>query len=243
MRYPENTMAAFNAAAAEGADGLEFDVRSTSDDYLVIHHDPEMSDGRLLSRTPAAELPSDIPSLEEVLRLGDALWLNVEIKNDRTEPDYDKGGRLARAVVDAVAGNRSAATIQDGGAAGVVISSFDPATLKHGLTYAHSTDGPDLDGAGFGFLLWVDPERAGDVSAAVVAHRAVEAAVELGCMAIHPHDPLVDEDLVDMAHARGLAVNVWTVDDPVRIARLAEMGVDGIITNDPIGGLGALNRL
>ncbi len=248
LRYRENTMAAFSGAAAEGADGLEFDVRSTSDGRLVVHHDPDLVDGRLISRTPAVQLPSDIPSLDEVLTLGDSLWLNVEIKNDRTEPDYDEAGRLARAVVDAVAGCQAAADdaeVDDEGGGttgGIVISSFDPTTLQHGLAYVASADGPKPGGVGFGYLLWLDPDRASDVDSTEATRRAVEAAVELGCVAIHPHDPLVDQDLLDQAHAVGLAVNVWTVDDPDRIARLAEMGVDGIITNDPAGGLAALGR-
>ena len=40
-------------------------------------------------------------------------------------------------------------------------------------------------------------------------------------------------ELVELAHAAGLVVNVWTVDDPARIEELAGMGVDGIVTNVP----------
>jgi glycerophosphoryl diester phosphodiesterase len=51
--------------------------------------------------------------------------------------------------------------------------------------------------------------------------------------AIHPYDTLVDTALVRRAHEAGLQVNVWTVDDPDRMAALIEMGVDGICTNVP----------
>ena len=54
-----------------------------------------------------------------------------------------------------------------------------------------------------------------------------------GHHALHPFDATVDRDLVDAAHAAGLAVNVWTVDKPDRIAALVDMGVDGICTNVP----------
>jgi glycerophosphoryl diester phosphodiesterase len=47
---------------------------------------------------------------------------------------------------------------------------------------------------------------------------------------------LVDPSLVERAHQAGLAVNVWTVDDPDRIAELTRMGVDGIVTNDVATG-------
>ncbi len=59
-------------------------------------------------------------------------------------------------------------------------------------------------------------------------------------MAIHPHDVLVDRSFVEQAHAAGLAVNVWTVDDPERIVALAEVGVDAIITNVPDVAVAAL---
>ena len=45
-----------------------------------------------------------------------------------------------------------------------------------------------------------------------------------------------------LAHAAGLGVNTWTVDDPARIAELAAWGVDGIVTNDIPTALAALGR-
>lgn len=61
---------------------------------------------------------------------------------------------------------------------------------------------------------------------------AIDACVAAGHRAVHPWDPTVDAALVDAAHAAGLVVNVWTVDDPERMLGLATMGVDGIVTND-----------
>ena len=49
--------------------------------------------------------------------------------------------------------------------------------------------------------------------------------------AVNPWDELVDEHLVSASHDRGLAVFVWTVADPGRMAELAEWGVDGIVIN------------
>ena len=54
-----------------------------------------------------------------------------------------------------------------------------------------------------------------------------------GHAALHPYDATVTAELVSACHEAGLLVNVWTVDDPARIRELADIGVDGIVTNVP----------
>src|SRR5437764_504870 len=71
---------------------------------------------------------------------------------------------------------------------------------------------------------------------------AIERAVAAGHLALHPFDATVNHELVALAHEAGLALNVWTVDDPARIEELAEMGVDGIVTDVPDVALAALGR-
>jgi glycerophosphoryl diester phosphodiesterase len=51
--------------------------------------------------------------------------------------------------------------------------------------------------------------------------------------ALHPHFSDVDQVLVAALHSRNRKVNVWTVDEPSEIQRLAALEVDSIITNDP----------
>jgi len=61
----------------------------------------------------------------------------------------------------------------------------------------------------------------------------IERAAAAGHVAVNPYDGLVDEHLMEVARGVGLAVYVWTVDDPDRMRALVELGVDGIITNVP----------
>lgn len=86
----ENTMAAFEAAIAVGADGVELDVRATADGEVVVFHDADLSrlagDPRQLAVCARAELPevggAPIPTLDEALDLllGAGLEVNVELK-------------------------------------------------------------------------------------------------------------------------------------------------------------------
>ena len=70
---PENTLAAFELAIDQGADYVEFDVRRSGDDELVVAHD----------RVPGRR-PSDVHTLDEVLAaLTGRIGLAVEIKEDR----------------------------------------------------------------------------------------------------------------------------------------------------------------
>jgi glycerophosphoryl diester phosphodiesterase len=58
-------------------------------------------------------------------------------------------------------------------------------------------------------------------------------APQLGVWAVWLYHPLITPRLVGAAHATGVQVIAWTVDDPARVEQLAEAGVDGICTNDP----------
>ena len=62
---------------------------------------------------------------------------------------------------------------------------------------------------------------------------AAATARDHGHRVLHPHDLAVTPELVEHLHDLGMAVNVWTVDDPERMRALVLMGVDGICTNVP----------
>jgi glycerophosphoryl diester phosphodiesterase len=76
------------------------------------------------------------------------------------------------------------------------------------------------------------------VPVAALYRRADRAAIEVAAFpafaeGIGPWHGVVDAELVDAAHARGLAVRPWTVDEPAEARRLVGLGVDAIITNTP----------
>jgi glycerophosphoryl diester phosphodiesterase len=203
--FPENTVEAFHGALEAGADWVELDARRTADGALVVHHDAVLPDGQTIVELAASELPGSVPSLAEALDACAGMGVNIEIKNNAPDPDLDP----SEIVADRVA----ALLAERDGRDEVLISSFNPATLLHLRTTA-----PHLATA----LLVVEPPD--DV---------VEQLVAAGHGALHPYDWWVTPELVAGCHAAGLRVNVWTVDDPIRMQELLDAGVDGICTNVP----------
>lgn len=212
----ENTVAAFVAARDLGADGVELDVHLTADGALVVHHDAEVPGLGPIARLASAQLPDWLPSLGEALEACWPLQVNVEIKQDDAEtgPEADKS--LASELARLLTSRRELSRI--------VVSSFSLPAID-----AVRASMPSLATA-----LLVDAP-AGPMA-------ALETARRHGHRGLHPFFLSVDEVLVKAAKASGMAIRVWTVDDPVRIAALGELDVDAVITDDVPAALRALGR-
>ena len=205
--HPENTLAAFEAARIQGADGVELDVRRCADDVLVLHHDAQLPDGRLVREVLAADLPPGLPSLAGALEATAGMFVNIEIKNSPADPDYDSEFGISLAVAGLVAGL--------GPERRTLVSAFEMDSILR----IRDTD-PTI---AIGWLTW------GQADPAMLIGRAEGHSLA----SINPHDLQVSRSFVERAHDAGLEVMVWTVDDPRRMMELADFGVDAIITNDP----------
>jgi glycerophosphoryl diester phosphodiesterase len=211
---PENTLEAFVAASALGADGVELDVHRTADGGLVVHHDAGTRGLGVLAERSEAEIRAarpEIPTLEEVLDACAGMLVNVEVKNLPGDADYDPGEVVAAGVVGLLA--------ERGWQDDVLVSSFN-------LESADRVR--ELDGSiptGFLTLVGMDPVDAVDIAH---AH---------GHGAVHPDvRALVGEAAgatVGRAHELGMTVNVWTVNGEDELRRLAAAGVDAVITDVP----------
>ncbi|NBV03204.1 MAG: glycerophosphodiester phosphodiesterase, partial [Acidimicrobiia bacterium] len=101
-RARENTLEAFQAAVALGSDGIELDVRRTVDGALVIHHNAELPDGRVIRESRRDELPDWLPELHSALDACAPAMVNIEIKNSEGDPDFDPDRSIAERVVEAL---------------------------------------------------------------------------------------------------------------------------------------------
>jgi glycerophosphoryl diester phosphodiesterase len=208
VAHPENTLAAFGGARELGADWVELDIRRTADGSLVVHHVAHLVDGGALVDRRRPQIPDAVPDLAAALDSCRPMGVNVEIKNGRPDPDFDPTGHLTADLLVDLLHQRS-------GVDDVLVSSFDLTAIDRVRQRDRSVP--------TGWLLL----GRGDVT------ELVDRAAARGHRAGNPPDASVDETLVTTAHGAGLAVNVWTVDDPGRMAELVDLGVDGNITNVP----------
>jgi len=218
---PENTLAAFRAAADAGASWVEFDVRLAADGEPVVIHDARLdrtTSGRGAVRrwSSAAIAPLDagawfapvfagevVPTLAtalaEAARLG--LGVNVELKTTR-----GRAPELVDAVLPAL---RSWHRHERG----LLVSSFDRRALE-----ACRVRAPELP---CGLLVGRLPMRWRNL------------VRRLGCRSVNVgHDGLRPTGVAAIREA-GLAVAVYTVDDPRRAKEMWSWGVDAIITDRP----------
>jgi glycerophosphoryl diester phosphodiesterase len=226
---PENSLAAFRAAALMGADGVELDVRRTADGRLAVHHDAHLADGRAIVVTPWEALPPEVAELAAVLDACRGLGVvNVEIKNWPDDVDFDASLGVVEAVVKVLL-ERSRDERER-----LLVSCFHLPSVDRVRALA-----PELATA----WLVVGPGADGRSPAGAEGEEAMVAETAgHGHAALHPHHAFVTPGLVAAAHDTGLAVNAWTCDDPERIAWLAAAGVDGIVTNVPDVALATLGR-
>jgi glycerophosphoryl diester phosphodiesterase len=235
-RAPENTLAAFEAAVDAGADGIELDVHLSADGIPVVIHNARVDattdgTGRVNAMTVdelkaldagshfSAEFAgAQIPTLEEVLAaVGNRLLVNIELK-----PQSRGIAGLEAAVASLV----MRMGLQDR----VCISSFKPYML-------HTIRG--LAGRPRN-----DVGRGSDVPAVlpVLPSGLLYSPLNLSTLflipftpfeALHPHASLVHRWGVTIAHALGLRIATWTVDDVGAARKLAADGVDVLISNTP----------
>ena len=201
----ENTVAAFERAGAMGSHAVELDVRRTSDDVLVVHHDAHLADGRVISATDSRDLPEHVPTLDLALDACAGMWVNLEIKNDPGEPDFDPAERIADATMTLLQ--------RRGEPERWLISSFRIETIDRCRAVLPAVR-----------TAWLTQHVPDDV---------VQLLQSRGHTALHPWFRTLSLEVIDRCHRNGIAVNTWTCDDPEHMRELIGWGVDGICTNVP----------
>jgi glycerophosphoryl diester phosphodiesterase len=231
--YPENTLPAFQAAIEAGVPYLELDVWATADGHVVAHHDETLlrlcGDPRRISDVTLTELKAldagsgfspdgsnrpcfnqgiTVPTLAEVFAAFPTAFFNIEVKQEA--PAIEK---QVLAVIEAA-----------GTADRVLLAAEQDAIMQRLRTLC----GPIPTSFSFGelaaFFGWLEGGCRGD-------YRPPGAALQI------PESwngrTLVTPETVRAAHALGLEVHVWTVNEPRDMERLLDIGVDGLMSDYP----------
>ena len=232
--WPENTLYAFERAAASGVDVIETDVRATSDGELVVFHDDNVN------RTTDGAGPVGALTLAELKRLDAAYRFSPD--GGRSFPLRGQGVTVPtlREVFDAlprmrfnIEPKRGAPPLaaplcrlirERGMTDRVLVASFTGSTLADFRRECPEIATSASTGEVASFLSLQETGLAASYSPAMQALQVPERAGVLR---------LLTRDFVEAAHGRNLRVHAWTINDEGDMRRLVEMGVDGVMTDYP----------
>ncbi len=205
-------MESFEAALRHGVDMIEFDVLRTRDGRLVLAHDWEDADGR------------DCLSLDEGLdHFAGETYSGVELDVDMKLPGYEP---------EVAAGLAARGLLERSLVSSMYTESLDRlGEISPGLRRGWSV--PRVRRNYLRSPLAVPAYLIVRVWRARLPGQAAARIRAGGCEAVMAHQVLMSARLVKAVHGAGGQVYVWTVDDARRIRALEELGVDGVITNDP----------
>ncbi len=200
----ENSLAAFRAAAPQGADAVELDIHATRDGELIVHHDEAIA-GTHIAQSSARAIGTlrlangePVPTLSQALAaIAPRLQVFVEVKT--LPPRWD---------------DRLLETLDRGpNPAGYAVHGFDHRIVRR--------------------LAEQRPSLTCGILASAYLIRPLSAMEDAGATILWQERSVADEPLVRTVHAAGKRVFLWTVDEPGDLARSVAWGVDGLCTNFP----------
>lgn len=219
---PENSMPAFGAAVALGAEEIEFDLWSTKDGVLVSSHDPRLErvsngTGKIYEHTYAELRALDfskgysekfaglkIPTFEEILqKFAGRVIMNIHVKI------WDKN--FEDLMIEEIVGLVRKYDCEKH----IYFMTTKDNVIRKVMEYA-----PDLR-----VCVGWDGNKTDPMS-------IVDRAIALGAYKVQLFKPYFNRESIDKAHAHGILCNVFYADDPEEARRYLEMGVDTVLTND-----------
>lgn len=225
---PENTMTSFEEAVSLGADMLEFDVRLSKDRVPVVVHDAN------LDRTSNRSLNVADLNVKDLLELDAGSWFDMRFADERiprltdlltwAEKKKTKGkGKLSYFVELKVDGDE---TRRDALVNAIVKELKDRKALDRSVLI--SFDEPVLMA-----IKRLHPTVSTGFLYSDLLYDVMERAKRLKVNHVLPRKDRVTGDLVNEAHAEGMAVMAWTADRLDEFRKLVVWGVDAIATNYP----------
>ncbi len=218
---PENTLAAFRIAIAQGVDFVETDVQLTSDGVPMLMHDPT------LDRTTNGHGPVATHTFEQVRTLDAGRWFNAEFAGEPV-PTLEEFIDLlqpapTRAFIE-LKGEWSEAQVES------VIQLMRQNNLVYRVVL-ESFELPNLE-----MLQRVAPEFARMLLTRELSDEMMSTAVALQASAVGARETLFDDnpEFVAKIRAAGMGAVVYTLNSEKQWLGAAEKGMDFVITDDPV---------
>lgn len=212
---PENSLSALRIAIEQGADYAEIDVHLTSDGVPILLHDEDFArvagDGRR---------PGEM-TLEEVKKLDVGTPFDPKFAGERI-------ATLAE-VIDLCQGKIDLNIELKPPKGGREPLARTVAKLIHEKHFESSCFVTSLDHQ----AVLVAKQANPDLWTGAIVSASVGDVTRLGVDVLSVRAGMVSDRLLEKAHAAGVEVHAWTIDDPTEIGRMIDQGVDGIITNEP----------
>ncbi len=217
-----NTVESFKAAVEAGVDTIELDVIWVRDADLPLEQRAPLMvahDWATQAAHPPLSLPEALDAfLEPPL---DKVEIDLDIKLPGREEEFIEALRERGLIDRAMISTTEMHVLKR-------VLELEP-NLRRGWTYPKA--GRDYTATALG--------QTGRCRQRVVAMRlqlpglAAEKLPQFGVFAMWVYDPLVSAKLARICHLAGVELIAWTVDDEARMRKLVDMGVDGLVSNDP----------
>ena len=238
---PENTIASFDYGLSLGADGLEFDVRLSHDGIVVVHHDAT------LERTTNAAGPVSALTADELAGVDAAHWFTP--RDARRTSDPTTGPFPYRRQGHGVPRLRQVLSRYPGVPLIIELKANDPELARRALDDVRAEKASDRVALGsFGWRVLRAARRLEPAIPTGASREEVRLALyrswvrwPLGREAYREFQVpersgptrIVSRHFIAHAHRAGIAVKVWTVNEPADMRRLLDWGVDGLISDRP----------
>ncbi len=223
-RYPENTLIGFEAAIAAGVAMIELDVMLSRNRRIMVIHDSALDrttngHGNVADKTllelkglDAGEwfdpqfAGQQVPELSEVLDLiGRRVFVNIELKSNAYEPHHPADA-IERQVIEMLR-QKNQLDVS-------LVSSFEVKFLEQ-------------------IAAMIQRPAIAFISDKPADRKTIQMCHRLNVFSFHPNYRVVTEDQVDQLRAADLKVFPFTVNTRADAIKMLDMGVDGIITDDP----------
>jgi glycerophosphoryl diester phosphodiesterase len=210
---PENTMAAFEGAVMLGYRYLETDIHCSQDGYLLAFHDSSLdrvtNQSGLIANLDYASIQRariagshSIPLIEDLIEAFPDARINIDLKSDQTVKPFMALVKRLQCQDRICVGSFSSARVEAIRANFPnVCTSLSPKEVGWLRLRSYHVPTPSIEGRCAQI-----PERTGRIR-------------------------LLDQRLLHTAHKLGIQVHVWTINDESEMARLADLGVNGIMTD------------